>query len=196
MSELKVENDRLQLMIDELRNRGAGEAPAARSPRSGSMYATNPQTHALAQNQKTGDPSAPHHPSAILLSGVFDGAPSTSTDTIESSKGNAYSSISAYSDDRDERSNRKKVKLPHIFQSLSNHLLSAKKGSQRGAICLHYLWPDRFSRMEKGLAFLLLIQLVYSYPKFRDRLVQKPSVMLVVSDGRTSVNRGKAVMWL
>ena len=51
MLELKVENDRLQFMIDELRSRGAGEAPALQSPRSGSMYATsslNPPTHALA----------------------------------------------------------------------------------------------------------------------------------------------------
>lgn len=131
MPELKVENERLQLLVDEMRSRGAGDAPTSQTPQSGSMYATsslNPLTHVPAPNQEMGEPSAPHHPSSVLISGVFNGGPSTSTDTSESGKGNIFNSSSANSDDhRDEGSKKKKVNLQHIFQNLFNHTLLAEK---------------------------------------------------------------------
>lgn len=120
MPELKVENERLQLMVDEMRSRGAGEAPTSQLPQSSSMYATsslNPLTHVPAPHQEMREPSAPHHPSSVLTSGVFNGGPSTSTDISESGKGDVYNSISTNSDDhRDEGSKKKKVKLQQIFQ--------------------------------------------------------------------------------
>jgi hypothetical protein len=131
MPELKVENERLQLMVDEMRSRGAGDAPTSQAPQSGSMYATtslNPLTHAPAPNQEMREPSAPHHPSSALISGVFNGGARTSTDTSECGQGNVYNSISAHSDDHhDEGSKKKKVNLHPIFQNLSNRTLLAEK---------------------------------------------------------------------
>ncbi|KIM49364.1 hypothetical protein M413DRAFT_105950 [Hebeloma cylindrosporum] len=114
MPELKVENERLQLMVDEMRSRGAGDVPTSQTPQSGSMYATcslNPLTHAPASNQGLREPPAPHHPPSVLISGVFNGGPGTSTDTLEPGKVNVYNSISANPDDhRDEGSKKKKLK--------------------------------------------------------------------------------------
>lgn len=131
MPELKVENERLQLMVDELRSRGAGDAPTSQAPQSSSMYATtslNPLTHAPAPNQEMREPSALHHPSSALISGVFNGGTHTFADTSDSGQGNVYNSISGHSDDhRDEGSKKKKVNLHPIFQNLSNCALLAEK---------------------------------------------------------------------
>jgi hypothetical protein len=128
MPELKVENERLQLMVDEMRSRGAGDAPISQAPQSGSMYATtslNPLTHAPAPNQEMREPSAPHHPSSVLISGVFNGGARTSTDTSESGRGNVYNSNS--DDHHDEGSKKKKVNLHPRFQNFSNRKLLAEK---------------------------------------------------------------------
>jgi len=165
MPELKVENDQLQKMVDEMRSRGAGDIPTSQTLQSGSMYATsslNPLTHASAPIQEMSEPSAPHYPSSVLISGVFNGGASISTDSSEPGKGNIYNPISANLEDhRDEGSKKKKVNISHISQFLSTHTLSAEKSPERRAICLHHLWPHRFSRMEKGLSFPFVVQPVF-----------------------------------